>query len=654
MLRRVRIRGFKSFAGEVTLDLGPGVNVIVGPNGSGKSNFAEAIVWAMGEQRAGRLRAPGMADVLYSGSGARPGAGLAEVALQFEDAEHDGPAEVEVSRRLTRAGDADYRVNAASCRLLDVQEALAARGLGGDSLAVIRQGQVEALATSRPAQRRAMLDEAAGVGVAKRRRRRAELKLARVADKLDRARDLAAELGSRARSLERQARAAERAAALEAEIAQVRALERATRAFAAAAAVAEAARVHDGESAADAGAQEVLEEARRRRATASDARASAVDALERCEAIGATLRAAADRVSGRAELARERLAELESRQERLGRARADAARRLGELTELEERARGELEAANRAVADAQARTHEAEENEVVLRARELEAAGVVREVGAATAAAEGAIRDSDRAYASAVQAVDRATAALGQLELSDPGAQGRVERRADIAERRLERDRERLAAAVAALHDREAELGAAQSKVREAAAETRRLAPVDGEGADGLAVDLVVEPGAENAVAGALGAYADAAVAGDLASARAMIARGAAAVVLPAPVQGLGGRESVGRPLLDVVVDCPAPSRGHVERLLAGVRLVDDLGEVPARAQGVFVDREGVVFRPADGTLTLSRTSWARRAQHRRAQEAHEAARAEETAVLEAVAAAAAAREAARRRLGAA
>ncbi len=260
MLKRVRIKGFKSFAGEVTLELGPGLNVVVGPNGSGKSNFAEAITWALGEQRAGRLRAPGMADVLYQGAGARPPAGLAEVALQFDGGpDGPGPAELEVGRRLTRAGDSDYRVNGASCRLLDVQETLSTRGLGAESLAVIRQGQVEALATSRPTERRAMLDEAAGVGVAKRRRRRAEQKLARVAEKLDRARDLASELSSRARALDRQARAAERAAALEAEIVELRESERAARAIAAAAARDAAQAAHDVEREADTAAQSVLE-----------------------------------------------------------------------------------------------------------------------------------------------------------------------------------------------------------------------------------------------------------------------------------------------------------------------------------------------------------------------------------------------------------
>mgnify|MGYP000465737188 FL=1 len=150
MLTRLSLRGFKSFAEATTLDLGPGINVIVGPNGSGKSNLAEAVIWALGEQRAGRLRAGGMADVLYSGGERRPAAQYAEVSLVLEGGGDAGPAEVAASRRLTRAGDAHYRLNAATCRLLDVQEALAARGVGPDALAVVRQGQVEALCTSTP------------------------------------------------------------------------------------------------------------------------------------------------------------------------------------------------------------------------------------------------------------------------------------------------------------------------------------------------------------------------------------------------------------------------------------------------------------------------------------------------------------------------
>ena len=229
MLRRLEIRGFKSFAAPISLEFGTGVNVIVGPNGSGKSNLAEAIVWSMGEQRATRLRAAGMTEVVFSGGEGRPSAGVAEVRVTVSPAQPDPSqpdpyerAETEVARRLTRSGEASYQLNGTTCRLLDVHEALGTFGLGPDALAVIRQGQVEAVCTARPSDLRAVIEEAAGVALSRRRRRRAEAKLARVAERLQRARDLAAELTSRQATLERQARAAARAAELDLQIAAAR------------------------------------------------------------------------------------------------------------------------------------------------------------------------------------------------------------------------------------------------------------------------------------------------------------------------------------------------------------------------------------------------------------------------------------------------
>ncbi len=299
MLSRLSVRGFKSFADTTTLQLGPGVNVVVGPNGSGKSNLAEAVVWALGEQRAGRLRAGGMADVLYSGGDRRAGAPFAEVSLVLGGDDAAGPAEIEASRRLTRAGDADYRLNSDGCRLLDVQEALSSRGLGPDALAVIRQGQVEALCTSTPVERRAMVDAAAGVAVAKRRRRRAEQKLARVGEKLDRARDIAGEVRSRARALDRQARAAERAETLDAQIAAARRAVGAARARAAAAAHAlaltEAERLR---ALAEVDAR-ALEEARALRTRAAQTRAEAGGAAAAAQDLASALRTAGPALASR-------------------------------------------------------------------------------------------------------------------------------------------------------------------------------------------------------------------------------------------------------------------------------------------------------------------------------------------------------------------
>ena len=650
MLRRVKIRGFKSFAGDVTLELGPGLNVIVGPNGSGKSNFAEAIVWALGEQRAGKLRAPGMGDILYQGGATRPPAGLAEVALQF-DGGQDGPAEVEVGRRLTRAGDSDYRVNGGSCRLLDLQEALSARGLGGDSLAVIRQGQVEALATSKPGERRAMLDEAAGVGVAKRRRRRAEQKLTRVAEKLDRARDLATELSSRARSLERQARAAERAAALETEIAELRDTERAARAVAAAVALQTAGATHVVQVDADREVREMLDAARSLRVVEIDARAQAVGVLEQAEVLAATLGGAADRVGGRAELAHERLVELEARQERLGKARADAARRLVELQEQDDALVGQLAQAAALLTAAQTAAHEAEEAEIALRGVELEATEAVRRMGAEIATCDGAVADGERRLTVAREAIARAQTALGQMALDTPESLPRAERRDEIATQRVERDRARLASVTATFEDRTAELRGAEQRHRDAAAEARRLAPEEGDAPRGALGDgLEVEAGLERAVAGALGAFADAAVAPGVPDARVLIDDGATAVVIPAAARTQGSGPAGWRPLSHVIVACPAAGRAHVERLLADVWLVDDLDAIRPTDIGVFVNRDGVVLRPADGTVTTSRGAWARNALYRRALDVAEAAQTEVAGFVQAVAVAADERDRVRRR----
>ncbi|MCC6831531.1 MAG: AAA family ATPase, partial [Thermoleophilia bacterium] len=313
MLRRLEVRGFKSFAMHATLDLGPGVNVIVGPNGSGKSNLAEAIVWAMGEQRASRIRAAGMGEVVFSGGEGRQPAGLAEVSMTLtqEALGADRAAETQVSRRVTRAGDAAYRLNGVGCRLLDIHEELATIGLGPDALAVIRQGQVEAVCASRPGELRAVIEEAAGVALQKRRRRRAESKLNRVAERLDRARDLAVELEARRAQLSRQATQAVRAAEMETQIEAGRVRLAAVSAAAAARALAAArgrlAETATGVTAADAElaeARRVLDEANLGVAEAEAAREASLE-------LARGLRSAGERLSGRAELAEERI--LQSR-----------------------------------------------------------------------------------------------------------------------------------------------------------------------------------------------------------------------------------------------------------------------------------------------------------------------------------------------------
>jgi chromosome segregation protein len=225
-LRAVKLRGFKSFPDPVEIRLEPGVGVIVGPNGSGKSNVSDAIRWAAGSLSPTELRAEKPDDVLFAGGGSRGPSDFCEVELLFDNADGALPvdyAELSVARRLHRGGEGQYLVNRASVRRLDLVELLADLGLGQGMHSIISQGKVEAILASRPAERRALIEEAAGLGRFKARRHRAELKLARVAIEVERARDVEAEVRKRLRPLALQATAAERAQKLAVEIARLRA-----------------------------------------------------------------------------------------------------------------------------------------------------------------------------------------------------------------------------------------------------------------------------------------------------------------------------------------------------------------------------------------------------------------------------------------------
>jgi chromosome segregation protein len=218
-LARLGLRGFKSFPDPVELRFEPGVAILVGPNGSGKSNVADAIVWASGSLSPTELRAEKPDDVLFGGAGERAPAGFCEVELQFEGADGVGGLDfstLAVARRLHRGGEGQYLVNGASVRRTDVVEILAELGLGRS---IVGQGRVEEILSSRPAELRALVEDAAGLGVFKRRRHRAELKLARVATQVERAQDVEKEVRARIRPLALQATAAERAEKLSGEVA---------------------------------------------------------------------------------------------------------------------------------------------------------------------------------------------------------------------------------------------------------------------------------------------------------------------------------------------------------------------------------------------------------------------------------------------------
>src|SRR4051812_32335864 len=217
-LRSVTLKGFKSFPERTRLEFSPGVSVIVGPNGSGKSNITDAVLWALGEQSPVAVRGQSMQDVIFAGAHGVQARAEAEVEVVLDNA--DGsvalPAgEISVTRRLNRAGDGEYRINGARCRLTDVIELMSDTGMGKEMHSVVSQGRVEGIVTSKPRDRRMLIEEAAGLGKHRKRRRRAQLKLERTQANLDRALDVEREARTRLRPLKRQAEAAELHARLE-------------------------------------------------------------------------------------------------------------------------------------------------------------------------------------------------------------------------------------------------------------------------------------------------------------------------------------------------------------------------------------------------------------------------------------------------------
>jgi chromosome segregation protein len=219
-LKRLTMKGFKSFADPTTLELEPGVTVVVGPNGSGKSNVVDAVTWVLGAQGPRALRSAKMEDVIFAGTASRPQLGRAEVSLTIDNADSKLPvdmAEVTISRTLFRSGDSEYAINGAPCRLLDIQELLSDSGVGRQQHMIIGQGQLDTVLNARPEDRRSVIEEAAGVLKHRRRKERAERRLAATQENLERLGDLVREVRRQMRPLERQAVAARSHGTLSAE-----------------------------------------------------------------------------------------------------------------------------------------------------------------------------------------------------------------------------------------------------------------------------------------------------------------------------------------------------------------------------------------------------------------------------------------------------
>jgi chromosome segregation protein len=224
-LKSLTLKGFKSFADKTVLDFEPGVCVVVGPNGSGKSNIVDSVAWVLGAQGARALRGGKMDDVIFAGTAERPALGRAEVSLTIDNTAGLLPiefSEVTITRMLFRTGESEYMINGAPCRLLDIQELLSDTGIGRQQHVIVGQGQLDTVLNARPEDRRAIVEEAAGILKFRKRREKAQRRLEATEGNLLRLTDLLREVRRNLRPLERQADAARRHDGLVAELRAVR------------------------------------------------------------------------------------------------------------------------------------------------------------------------------------------------------------------------------------------------------------------------------------------------------------------------------------------------------------------------------------------------------------------------------------------------
>ena len=629
-LKAIRIRGFKSFPDPVEVRLERGVAVVVGPNGSGKSNIADAMRWAAGTLSPHELRAEKPDDVLFSGTATRKASDHCEVELLLDNSDGQLPVdftEVSIIRRLHRGGEGQYLVNHTPVRRLDLTELLADVGLGGHMGSIIGQGKVEAVLASKPADRRALVEEAAGLGKFKSRRHRAELKLARVGQQVERARDVEAEVTKRLRPLALQATAAERAEKLLVEIAGLKALLASRdlasvkeRLGAAGERRAAAAQVR-------AGVTGRLESLLKTRADTEESLGSAAAGGEEATAALYRLRGAAERVALRKETA-EQLLETMRRDVELARDEASAPQ-TGDLEEVALAARA---AAGTAVTDHAAASERSRAAHHALAAAERASLAVAQEKLQALHVERRGVEDE---LGDAAGRREAATQALYQLRGARDRVQVRRESVVPLVERwRSElREAEELAALPGPTPDElEASANEASAAARAAASERdslrdrarsarERLAALESsiaqreglppaaralaEAGERLALSLLdVDPGYERAVAAALSWRASALVANDPAAALALLERaresglGSLAVVVPRGTPAASAPPVTGaRPFADL-------ARGDAAALalLDGVWLVERERLLEAR-HGIAITAEGHGFDADRGEL---------------------------------------------------
>ena len=557
-LKNLTLRGFKSFASATTLALQPGITCVVGPNGSGKSNVVDALAWVMGEQGARALRGGQMADVIFAGTSGRAALGRAQVDLTIDNT--DGLLDIEysevtISRTLFRGGGSEYSINGSPVRLLDVQELLSDTGMGRQMHVIVGQGQLDAILSSTPEERRGFIEEAAGVLKHRRRKERALKKLSDMDANLVRVLDLTNEIHRQLGPLARQARVARRASLIQARVrdAKARLLADDLASALSKLSVLEA----SDESAAErrASLEEKIAAARSELARLEDAERASSPALDQASADWQSLTTITERLRGTLMAASQKVSLRATPELPPGgedpdvldeRARVAGAEDTALVAQVEE-ARSALTSATRAReaaedADDSASRELARVNRVIADHREK----VARLTGDATTAAsrlEAARAEAERAWGAYRGAQERAEAAAAALPPRDgaPGGEagdGPASTSVDSspasqtgggasqvhAEASARRDAARARVDELLGVEREARADRARWEARRDAL-AQLLTPEDGTaellGRDGVlgqvAPLLHVAPGHEDAVAAALAPFADAVVVDSLA-----------------------------------------------------------------------------------------------------------------------------------------
>ncbi|GAB88613.1 chromosome segregation protein SMC [Gordonia rhizosphera] len=638
-LKSLTLKGFKSFASATTLRFEPGITCVVGPNGSGKSNVVDALTWVMGEQGAKALRGGKMEDVIFAGTSGRPPLGRAEVTLTIDNSDGALPieySEVSITRRMFRDGAGEYEINGNSCRLMDVQELLSDSGIGREMHVIVGQGRLSAILESRPEDRRAFIEEAAGVLKHRKRKEKAVRKLDSMQANLARLTDLTAELRRQLKPLGRQAEVARRAQTVQADLRDARlrlaADDLVTRRseMAEHTAVEDEVRTQQDEvTAALDGVTAELSEHEQLLAEVTPAAAAAGQTWFRlsalAERVDATCRVAAER----SRYLREPVAQssgpdpeqLDRQAEEAALTEAELGEAVSAAAEYLEAAQAELHRGEQAAAEAE-RAHLAEVRAIADRreglARLEGQVNILRtraeSVDAETARLTAAIAAATERGAAAQSQQDAAAATLSEFETAEHGLDDHHERSVTA----LNLSNERVASLQTEQRETEQRIASLTARIEALSVGLERN---DGgawlleNAPEGLMAPmselLTVQPGYETAIAGALGPAVDAIATVDaLAAVRALAALksgdgGRAALLLGGLPEG-AGRAGVDLPdgarWASSVVDCPPSIRGAVDVVLADTVLVEDAeqGVELARQHRVLaVTRDGDRVGPA-------------------------------------------------------